>query len=57
MIGVQVFKGIDSNQDGLIQYEEFMMGVMSTLRAFSSRGDGFIQDADKDGVQNTVATV
>ena len=52
----QVFKGIDSNQDGLIQYEEFMTGVMSTLRAFSSRGDGLIRDADKDRVQNTVAT-
>ena len=57
MIGVQVFKGIDSNQDGLIQYDEFMTGVMSTLREFSSRGNGFIRDADKDGVQNTVTTV
>ena len=35
---MQVFKGIDSNSDGLIQYEEFMTGVMSTLREVSNRG-------------------
>jgi hypothetical protein len=37
MIGLQVFKGIDSNEDGLIQYEEFMTGVMGTLREVSNR--------------------